>query len=283
MNKSILAVITLLYSLVACDAKSIEVVDASFDGAGSMSFVVPQGDVKTQVTVLLKRLYPMSEVVFRHKISGFLPADIEISGANPDQIAIEMLAGLGLSACIYQNNVIEVGKFKRRGLCPSAKLPNDKYPDLEKKGRGILTATNGWYGNFQGSEFEQLVTNGQVKAYAASYSPENIGPKVNGESFVNAPGEMTDQQMVDNGVVEEAGVKFLMRPGPLGPQVSELVSKLDNAPQLVWELDDNVQWFNEIEIKRGDYIEIFAEILESYDAFADVYKNNVIVVRGGDK
>ena len=54
---------------------------------------------------------------------------------------------------------------------------------------------------------------------------------------------------------------------------------MDKSPKLVWKLDENLQWFNDNIIERDSYEEILAVVLLSYDAFADVYLNDAIVIR----
>ena len=93
-------------------AQAVDVYDNEYDKKGYVSFVMKQGEVSERVVELLNLMYPEYNVFFRQEVNGYLPSDLELSGESRETIAVEMLAGLGLSACVYENNIIELGKFK---------------------------------------------------------------------------------------------------------------------------------------------------------------------------
>ena len=283
MNKCLL---TMFLVALALPIKAVEVVKGSYDGRDYLSFVVRKGDVQTQVASLLKRIYPASSIVFRTQVPGFLPADIEITGPDEAQVAIEMLAGVGLSACHYSNNIIEISKFRRKGICPDARMENGKYPELVRLGNGILTATTQWYGDFGADRMLAANHKGETSGALFYRSSEvelmssqmDIGTGVHDSGY----GEEGEASLDTVAVKEPGRVRFKMKKGLLAPQISELLVQFDSSPELVWELDDNTQWFNDSEIVRSNFEQVLADILESYDAFADVYLNDVVVVRSSE-
>lgn len=267
--------------VLANAANTVDVFEHKYEKDGHVSFILKQGEVSEQVVDLMGKMYPNHNVVFRQQIGGYLPADLELSGNNREVISVEMLAGLGLSACVYKNSIIEIGKFKKRGICSTAKLPNGKYPDVKKVARGTLSFTDEWYGSF-----DPIVTQNPTQAIAASYSPE--APIVI-KSPDNVPADAELNPLLETSEPADSvplpieiqptpeTVSFEFKHGAIMPQVRELVLKFDGAPPLVWELDENLQWFNNGTIEGKSYEEIFAKVLLSYDAFADVFLNAVIV------
>jgi hypothetical protein len=264
-------------------AKSVDVYDEKYEGLNQVSFVVGQGDVETQVYIFLGRLYPDAQILINNSVKGFLLAEVEISGASVENVATDMLAGLGLSACHYANNVIEVGTYKKRGLCPSLKLSTGDRPTIKRYGDGIFTITNEWFGDYsnQGLLADRRTP---VGVFNASYTPSgSIGPQENDLEIPNHEVLSSNEVASKTSITPSSNkVEFKMTPGILAPQIRELVSNFENSPEVVWELDANTQWFNNSVIRRETYIEIFADILDSYNAFADSYENDVIVVRNGD-
>ena len=263
-------------------SNAVDVYDEEYESDGHISFVLKQGEVSEQIVSLMKKMYPSHNVVFRQNIGGYLPTDLELSGANREIISVEMLAGMGLSACVYKNSIIEIGKFKKRGICSTAKLPNGKYPDVKKVARGTLSFTDEWYGNFDLVQQESV-----MKASHASFSTSHYDGKVDANDNLELQKVVAAQEVVNTSevatdiVVQPSPtlVSFEIKDGQLLPQIEKLALKLKNSPKVVWELDDNLQWFNDKVIEGESYEEIFARILFSYDAFADVYLNDVVIVR----
>jgi hypothetical protein len=261
--KFVLLIAAILSMPTLANARSVDVYEENYDGDNQVSFVVGQGDVETQVHSLFRQLYPDAQVLFKNPVKGFLLADVEIFGSNVDNVATDMLAGLGLSACYYANNVIEVDVYKKRGLCPLSKMSSGDRPKIKRYNDGIFSVTNEWFGEYTSQGLVASNTNGP-DVIKASYTPPSA-------SVSNASPKFPVRN-----------VEFTMIPGSLAPQIRNLVLNLDNPPEVVWELDENTQWFNYSVIRRGTYIEILADILDSYNAFADIYENNVIVVRNSD-
>jgi hypothetical protein len=265
------------------NAKSVDVYDEKYEGLNQVSFVVGQGDVETQAYIFLGRLYPNAQILFKNSVKGFLLAEVEISGVSVENVATDMLAGLGLSACHYANNVIEVGAYKKRGVCPVSKLPSGDRPKVKRFGDGIFSITNEWFGDYsnQGLLANNRISSGVINA---SYtSPDLTNPQEDDLEVLTPENLPANEVVSDTSTLPSFNkVEFKMTPGILAPQIRELVSNFENSPEVVWELDANTQWFNNSVIRRGTYIEIFADILDSYNAFADSYENDVIVVRNGD-
>jgi hypothetical protein len=290
MNKSKFAIfiVAALLMPTLLNAKSVDVYDEKYEGFNQVSFVVGQGDVETQVYIFLERLYPDAQILFKNSVKGFLLAEVEISGASVENVATDMLAGLGLSACHYANNVIEVGAYKKRGVCPVSKLPSGDRPKVKRFGDGIFSITNEWFGDYsnQGVHADNRISSGVINAsYTSSdLSDSNTFDSQNSDQELLTPDDSPANELGPNTLTLPSlnKVEFTMTRGILAPQIRNLVSNLKNAPEVVWELDENTQWFNNSVIRRGTYIEIFADILDSYNAFADFYENNVIVVRNGD-
>jgi hypothetical protein len=282
-----------IFSVFQSQAQPVDVFDEKYEGSGQVSFVVGQGDVQTQVYAFLQRLYPNTQVIFKNTVTGFLLAEVEISGSSVEYVATDILAGLGLSACFYANNVIEVGLFKKKGICSSAKLPSGQMPEVKRYGDGIFTITNEWFGGYSNQGLIAL-NNSHMGAIKASYYSTNIptgtadidgsfnGFQAEDNSLHLSSTSDGNTELKDNITPPLVGAEFTMSPGALAPQIRKLVLMLDNSPEVVWRLDDNTQWFNSSVIRRDTYLEILADILDSYNAFADVYENDVLVVRSGD-
>ena len=275
MNKNKLALLgaTLILSN---SVSSVEVYDGNYDKEGEVSFIVKQGEVTNKVSELFSRLYPQTRVVFKQEITGYLPADIEVSGSDKSEIALEVLAGLGLSACHYENNVVEIAKFKKRGICPSVKMKSARYPKISRLGDGVLSFTNEWFGKFDPVKYDPI-NSMAINATFIETAPD--GNFLQGEQLPFAvPNE--PQPIIQKPVSNEPEmVSFEFTSGQLLPQMVELVSKLENSPTLEWKLDSNIQWTNTKKIVMPTYDEILAKILDSYDAFADIYDNDVVVIR----
>ena len=275
MNKFLLAATATVSFALSASLSAVEIHDGEYEKQGEISFIVKQGEVTNKVSELFSRLYPNTRVVFKQKINGYLPADIEVSGSDRSVIALEVLAGLGLSACHYENNIVEVGKFKKKGICPTVRMKNARYPKIKKLGDGVLSFTNEWFGKFDPVGYSETGS----MAMNASYiqSSDNF---VQGDTTEVIP-EMAPIQLMESAAedAKPVDVAFEFTSGLLFPQVNELVGKLENSPKLVWELDGNTQWFNKKKIIKPTYEEILATVLESYDAFADVYENDVVVIR----
>lgn len=258
-------------------AQAVDVYDKEYDKKGYVSFVMKQGEVSEQVVELLNRMYPEYNVFFRQEVNGYLPSDLELSGESRETIAVEMLAGLGLSACVYENNIIELGKFKKRGICPTVKMKNGSYPKVDKIARGTLSFTNEWFGNF-----DPVYVDEQPSATVASfYTNVTSGPVEDIVGPTSMPPVYQKMASTEEVIVQptKTTVSFEFKEGNLLPQVEKLVSRMDKSPKLVWKLDENLQWFNDNIIERDSYEEILAVVLLSYDAFADVYLNDAIVIR----
>lgn len=279
MNKKLLMLIGL--SLFSITVSSVEVFEESYDKQGEVSFVVKQGEVTKKVTELFSKLYPKVRVVYKQDLKGYLPADIEVSGPDRSIIALEVLAGLGLSACYYENNIIEISKFKKKGICPSVKMKNNQYPDVKRLGDGVLSFTNEWFGNFNPVQYNINQAQGMNASYILNSTPP-IQELDNGVVIENTPLNrvgVNPSEKLQEKAVKTGLVSFEFKSGQLLPQMVELISKLENSPTLEWKLDPNIQWRNNKKIIKPSYDEILAKVLESYDAFADIYENDVVVIR----
>jgi hypothetical protein len=166
-------------------------------------------------------------------------------------------------------------------------LPSGDRPKVKRFGDGIFSITNEWFGDYSNQEL--LADNSFSGVTNASYIPSvssdfSTFDPIDSDLVVPTSDDSISKELAPNTSTLSLSdkVEFTMTPGILAPQIRNLASYLKNAPEVVWELDENTQWFNNSVIRRENYNKILADILDSYNAFADVYENDVIVIRSGD-
>lgn len=277
---------------------SVKFLNDSYDGVSSMTFFMQSGPVQESTQDLMRKLYPGNEVIFVGPVTGHIPSDLKLTNTDVNGVAMDALAGLGLSACIYENNVIVVKRFTRSGACGVERTAMGNRPRIQKYGRGLLSLTDQWYGNFNDEKLilqtgvPALVSSGKAKAerideVAASRKLTNTQSTQNDQMVVSTPkstplentSELTAKVESEQASEPESyNVSFVMNKGALQAQIQALAELLPGSPDIVWNLDENEQWFSETELNMPSYEHILAAVLESYDAVADWHLNNVIVI-----
>ena len=131
------------------------------------------------------------------------------------------------------------------------------------------------------------------------FLPERqIMPVVAGVERVESPGlvagVVTDLSVVPDNkpapvvignltVYGDGSVSFLMNPGLLKPQLTELLLAHQRVNSVEWLAEKNLMWANQF-LVQGESIEhVINDVLKAYSLRADVKKNMVVTVRGINK